>query len=308
MFEDIKKMLPARVKATTGLLIEPHILERSKHQHKKPTGEHNDFTSSIQYGSDILSGENLQKDAQIDANADYTLNGDNYQYDVNITDTSFEELYAENYQQQTIIDADSIFTLESDYYQKETTIDAGLGDATITTEIDLINSNIIVGQSDFENIGFGIYAESGSAIRTYYDKDGKKIKERVRVQLVKETKTRSYTYLTGSVGISGLYTTTGTETYTETKLNIQPFSGSNALTSSSENVQIVPLSGYLKSHYRNTSDLTRGLQNSFYNGSKNTAASTLDGTPPVEIFLTNPNTLRVNKTNRDASEPILEVE
>jgi hypothetical protein len=308
MFEDIKKMLPARVKATTGLLIEPHILERSKHQHKKPTGEHNDFTSSIQYGSDILSGENIQEDAYIDANADYTLSGDSYQYDVTASNTSFEQLYAENYQQTASINADSIFTLESDYYQEETTIDAGLGDVTITTEIDLINSNIIVGQNDFENIGFGIYAESGSAIRTYYDKDGKKIKERVRVQLVKETKTRSYTYLTGSVGISGLYTTTGTETYTETKLNIQPFSGSNALTSSSENVKIVPLNGYLKSHYRNTSDLTRGLQNSFYNGSKNTAASTLDGTPPVEIFLTNPNTLRVNKTNRDASEPILEVE
>ena len=68
------------------------------------------------------------------------------------------------------------------------------------------------------------------------------------------------------------------------------------------------MGGYLPTHYRNTSDLTRGLQNSYYLGSKNTAATTLDGTDPVETFITNPNTLRVNKAGRDASEPILEVE
>jgi hypothetical protein len=163
-------------------------------------------------------------------------------------------------------------------------------------------------ENDYETLGFGIYAQSGSAIRTYYDKDGNLKKERVRVQLIKETKTREYVYLTGSVGVSGLYNKVGTDTYVETKLNIQPFSGSSALTSSNANVKVIPLNGYLPTHYRNTTDLTRGLQNSFYKGSKNTAATTLDGTPPVETFLTNPNTLRVNKAGRDASEPILEVE
>jgi hypothetical protein len=54
--------------------------------------------------------------------------------------------------------------------------------------------------------------------------------------------------------------------------------------------------------------LTRGLQNSFYYGTKNTSATTLDGSSPVEVFATNPNTLKVNKAGRDASEPILEVE
>ena len=42
--------------------------------------------------------------------------------------------------------------------------------------------------------------------------------------------------------------------------------------------------------------------------SHDTPATTLDGTPPVETFATNPNTLRVNKAGRDASEPILEIE
>jgi hypothetical protein len=66
--------------------------------------------------------------------------------------------------------------------------------------------------------------------------------------------------------------------------------------------------GYLPTHYRNTSDLTRGLENSYYRGSKNTAATTLDGSSPIEIFVSNPNTLTVNRTGRSTSEPILEVE
>jgi len=48
--------------------------------------------------------------------------------------------------------------------------------------------------------------------------------------------------------------------------------------------------------------------NSYFKGSKNTAATTLDGTSPIETFVSNPNTLTVNKTGRSTSEPILEVE
>ena len=50
------------------------------------------------------------------------------------------------------------------------------------------------------------------------------------------------------------------------------------------------------------------MQNSFFRGSKNTSATTLDGSSPIETFTSNPNTLKVNKSGRDASEPILEVE
>ena len=71
---------------------------------------------------------------------------------------------------------------------------------------------------------------------------------------------------------------------------------------------VIRVDGYTKYHYKRVGDLTKGLQNSFYNGSKNTAATTLDGSPPVEVFVTNPNTLRVNKAGRDSNEPILEVE
>ena len=73
-------------------------------------------------------------------------------------------------------------------------------------------------------------------------------------------------------------------------------------------VEVIKPSGYLSLHHRNVSDLTHGLENSYYKGCKNTAATTLDGTPPIETFITNPNTIRVNKAGRDISEPIIEVE
>ena len=312
MFEDIKKMLPARVKATTGLLIEPHFLERSKHKHRKPTGEANLFEAEIDNRNDlIVTSENIQKEVTLDTQSEYILSGENNQKESIIDANLGENLTGTNYQYDTTINS-SETSLTSEYYQNEGTIDAGLGEPTILTEIDIINSNIVVGQSDLELVGFGLFAQSGSAVRTYFDKDRNVIKERVKVSIIKEKKTRQFTYLTGSAS-ERLYTAVGTETYYESYINIQPFTGSNGSinslpTTNEKIVEVTPVSGYLKTHFRNTSDLTRGLENSFFRGSKNTAATTLDGSSPVETFITNPNTLRVNKAGRDASEPILEVE
>lgn len=303
MFEDIKQMLPARVKATTGLLIEPHLLERSKYHHHKPTGEHNAYESIIEYGDDLLSAENEQFDTIINAESEFNVLGENDQLDSTILTEEELSLIGENYQNEGLIHQQTDSDIIGESYQHTASIDCGLDEPTITTEIEL---NVeTVGQSTFETLGFGIYAQSGSAIRTYYN-SGTLTKERVRVQIIRETKYKEYTYLTGSVD-ERLYTEIGYLPYTETRINIQPFSGSTPPVST-ETTTVIPLHGYAKTHYRYTSDLTRGLENSFFRGCKNTAATTLDGTPPVETFLTNPNTLRVNKAGRDSSEPILEVE
>ena len=312
MFEDIKKMLPARVKATTGLLIEPHILERSKHQYSKPVGEHNEYESVIQYGDELLSAEHTQYDVVLDTESEYSLIGENNQYNTTIDSASAAILDGESYQYVSTIDAKEFSLLEGNSYQYTASIDSMFDAPTILTEVELINGNVVVGQNDYETLGFGIYAQSGSAIRTYYDKDGNLKKERIRIQIVKEKKTREvlkYKVLNanGRGDERGGFELTSS-VYYESYVNVQPFSGSTQFTSSNANIEVTPLNGYLPTHYRNTTDLTRGLQNSFYKGSKNTSATTLDGTPPVETFLTNPNTLRVNKAGRDASEPILEVE
>jgi hypothetical protein len=314
MFEDLKKMLPARVKATTGLLIEPHFLERSKVVHKKPNGEDYQKETEIKLSdTSVISFENIQKETLIDANLSENLTVENNQYEALISTASVNSLLAENYQQDSTIDMNSNFVFNSDYYQKEITIDADLGAPTIVTEIDIINSNQVIGQSEYETIGFGIYSQNGSAIRTYFNKDNRVVKERIKVQLVTEEKERIIQKFAITASANGLGDPRGgyvsdIQTYTETKLNIQPFDAPNIPTVGGNVIEVTNVNGYLPTHNKFTSDLTRGLQNSFFKGSKNTAATTLDGSSPIETFISNPNTLKVNKTGRDSSEPILEVE
>jgi hypothetical protein len=312
MFEDIKKMLPARVKATTGLLIEPHILERSKIAQKDPTGEEYQKETTIHYGdTTILSAENSQYESVIDANLSENLTGENNQYESVIDANLSENLIADSYQYDSLINDNLLPTTMAENYQQNVTIDARLDLPTILTEVDLQIDTF--GQTEYETIGFGIYAEDGHAIRTYFDKNGRRVKERIKVNLVKEEKTRK-------INVWNVITPdrkgdprggmrAELETYYETKLYIQPYSGSTTITAGKNNiVQVTAVDGYLPTHYRNTSDLTTGLQNSFFRGSKNTAATTLDGSSPVETFISNPTTLTVNKTGRNTAEPILEVE
>jgi hypothetical protein len=311
MFDDIKKMLPARVKATTGLLIEPHFLERSKIAKSKPTAENEQYNVDIHYDdTTFVLAENAQKEAFIDADLSENISGENNQYEGIIYTASVDRIVSDSYQYDSVINYDIVQT--SEYYQKTASIDAGLAEPTILTEIDIINSNIIIGQTPYETIGFGIYGQNGYAIRTYIDTDGVTKKERIKVDLIKEQKQRDivkYKVVIGGKGDERGGVELTSSVYYETYLNIQPFSGSKTINAGTGSiVSVTPLNGYLSTHYRKTSDLTRGLENSFFRGSKNTAATTLDGSSPIETFTTNPNTLRVNKAGRDASEPILEVE
>ena len=314
MFEDIKNMLPARVKATTGLLIEPHILERSKIEQKRPTADEYQKEANIKYSDTTkLVADSNQYLAIINSDLSEQLNAENNQYSATIYTASLQTTTADSYQIEAEYNYDAESDILSEYYQNEVTINAELGNPSILTEIDIINANQIIGQTELETIGFGIYAQSGSAIRTYFDKDGRRVKERVRVQLVTEQKERVVTKFAVTASANGFGDPRGgyvsdIQSYNETKLNIQPFSGSIVPIIGGNIIDIKNVDGYLPTHYRNTNDLTRGLQNSFFRGSKNTAATTLDGSSPIETFISNPNTLKVNKTGRDASEPILEVD
>ena len=96
------------------------------------------------------------------------------------------------------------------------------------------------------------------------------------------------------------------------KVNILPFTGSDGNETSSSVagniVEVTALDGYFPTHYVNVGDLTSGMENSFFKGSKQTSATTLDGGSPVQTFTTNPNTLRVSDAGRGSGEPILEVD
>jgi hypothetical protein len=323
MFEDIKKMLPARVKATTGLLIEPHILERSKVAHKKPQGEDYQQETTIDYKNEYtLVSDINQYETIIDGNLSENLTGENNQYEGIIYSASLDNISAENNQYDSLISTNDNLLQVAESYQKEVEIFSILDRGTILGEIDLYDMNMVVGQSEYETIGFGIYAQNGYAIRNYFDENNRVVKERIKVDLITEQKSRDVVapiiQINGKGDPRGGYYLTSSF-YTETRLNIQPYSGSKVINPGTGSIIAVkPVDGYLPTHYRNTSDLTTGLQNSFYKGSGykfyidiptgRRIWNTLDGTPPVETFVSNPNTLTVNKTGRSTSEPILEVE
>ena len=309
MFEDIKKMLPARVTATTGILIEPHFLERSKYQYTKPTGSSDYYEVTIP-PTTIPYAEYNQYEAIVDADMGEQVFGENNQYE-SVVDADFgEKISAENNQYESVIYINDEIGTSGENFSYEATIAYELATGTLTKQDINEDNNKLVGRNDYVDVGFSIYAQNGAAIRSYYDSDKVLRKERIRVTLIEEEKTK--TIIRPSVRINGISDPRSEPaeeniTYTEKSLVVQPFSGSTAPTVGGSIVSASAVSGYLPTHYRNTSDLTTGLQNAYYKGCKNTSATTLDGSSPIEVFVTNPNVIKVI-SGRGNNEPILDVE
>ena len=311
LFDDLKKMMPARVKPTTGILIEPHFLERSRIRLKKPSGDTNDNLGEINYNLNIDS-ETSQNEGLIIP--EVTPSGENYYYETEFTPPI--TLISDNLTYSSTVGVNDEISLQSENASYNTTIATGLEKRTYLPNPDYFTT--VVGIDDYDTFGFGIYAESGGfAVHTYKDKDNIIKKRRVRVCVIKEEKTITTTkykvLLPDGTGDPRGGVETTSSVVVDTKLNIQPYTGSNGLPTSLPSVTgsvigVTPVKGYLKVHHRYTKDTTIGLENSYFRGSKNKSTTTIDGTEPVEIFATNPNTLVVNKAGRSSSEPILEVQ
>jgi hypothetical protein len=199
----------------------------------------------------------------------------------------------------------------ADATQYETNLNTEANEATIQAYVDWLNTAI--GTSDFENYGLGLYVEKpGFTIRNYRDSYGIQRKERVRVNLLTKKFTKYYekynVRLPNGLGDprGGLQLTSSV--FTENVLSIQPYDGTTTPVVGGEITAVTSVYGYLPTHYKYTQDNSTGLQNSFYYGCKLTGTSPIDGKPIVEEFISNPNTLVVNKFGRNTNEPILEVE
>ena len=143
--------------------------------------------------------------------------------------------------------------------------------------------------------GFGLFGDGAVSLRSRLI-NGSIIKDRVKVHLLKEQYSIDIPENIDSNDSSKgrQFVSTTQHRY---KVNILPFTGSDGNESSDPTVSgdivaVTPLNGYFPTHYRNTGDLTSGMENSFFNGSKQTSATTLDGGSPVVSFTTNPNTLK----------------
>ncbi|NDB28314.1 hypothetical protein EB151_02055, partial [archaeon] len=244
-----------------------------------------------------------------------------------------------------MISGDITYNVGSTMGGIEIIIDAGLQNPTILGEYDLENSYQQVGNeadSPF-NLGFGLFGENGALDRTYFRNDGTLVlTQRYNAYIITVKYGRYVPKRVPANGLSSsLYNTeklgandkieveliyryekklvlispfdekaggafrspTAHSFYTDivSALGVYPY-GKGIVT------EIKVFDGYTSGHYRNTKDTTRGLDNSFYEGSKQTSLTTIDGTSPVEVFVTNPNRLRVAASGRGSGEPILEVD
>lgn len=314
LFVNLKQMIPARVKATTGLLIAPHILERSKHKIHRPTTE---YTSSNAEASIVIAdtttigGDTALYEGGLSLTSSAVLSGENDSYDAIIDTTTQTLLFAENDSYEvTITDFDInnlVFT--DNYYETNQTasIDTRIISASITAEFDLFGGTVVNVGELYSDVGYTSYFDNGWARVNYEDFDGVYKSRKVRGFLV--TRRSELLIPTNVSGISGSFYEENipTDIYTQ-ELVLQEGYQSASLASDLNIVSITTASGYLKSHYIYNKDRSIGLENTFFNGSKQTSATTIDGRAAVEEFITNPTILRVNENGRPNNEPILVVD
>jgi hypothetical protein len=315
LFDVLIDLAPARAKVSKGLLIEPHYLERSKTRWDKPKSERNDLESSTNIG------ENLNIESTYDSyKAElHTEDTTNVIVDISnneglIDNNSKTELIVTPLFYSALVNYSTSELLDGNLPMYETSIDVEMPDETnIVGENDTLNS-IIVGfdPNSISNKGFGLYAEDGVGIYKYYDIFGNVTSSRQSVFFVKEQFTKKIKTQTEGWPTNGALPGEAVKfenvptTFEKVKVSLIPFSGSISV--GGNIIEVKPLNGYFPSHYKFINNLSQGLKDSFFNGSKQTQTTTPDGLPPVETFTTNPNILRVAKTGRGSGEPILEAQ
>jgi hypothetical protein len=315
LFETLESLVPARAKVSSGLLIEPHILERSKVKWNRPTAvniQHQVTIDTNETTNQFASYQNIN--AFISTSNAIDLNVTNPQYSVEIQTQGDLNLVATNnsYNGEVdtfsttnvfgIITTDSTKTMGGIFAPIDATITGSIRgeyDQTEFTQVGLDKNSLSVA-------GFGLFGSNGNVIRTYRDVWGNFIKERNKVFLIKESYTKKI-----PENINALDKSLGTElistTFYRTKVTILDWDGATP-TVGGNIVEVTPLNGYFSTHYRNTGDLSTGLQNSYFNGSKQTSTTNILGGSPVQTFTTNPNILKVSDTGRGSGEPILVVD
>ena len=319
LFETIKQMIPARLKVMDGLLIEPHLLERNKERRREPVAELMESKEGVEDISknsviDITSSVE-QKQADLDLSELIQFEETLPSYEAAVSESKVDEINVNFNNYNAEINDTQITEISSSRLDYESLINDGAVSQSQLFEADVINSDIIgIDPDGLAKNGFGLGpASNGFVVRTFRDAFNNYKKEKVRVWVIKKEKK-----LKQKIQLNPLDSSLGTivsESAVRTKTIVSFTSPSGSVANSVGTidpdgtiVQVTPLNGYLPTHNKFTSDLTTGMENLYFKGCKQTQATTLDGTPPVEVFTTNPNTLKVSDSGRGSGEPILEIE
>ena len=353
LFDSLKAVAPSRSKVVSGLLVEPHLLERNKRQRKKPSGlvfEGLVGTEDISKNSVLkISSENIPFEGQLTASNLQRPSAEESGYETVIDHNFVDNLSGSNDGFETKVDYDFVPVPAMSKHDYESVIDydftnnltgsqgtyEGLisedveptfdntavdtsGDNKLSIEFeipsaitastlgDFMEDNIVPSQeSKLSDFGYGVTAENGVAVVTFKTQNGLD-KERRKYFVITERQTKTVKVLNINGDQSSGYTTEET-TKDVKKLTFTSISGS-APAVGGDIIAVEALDGNLPSHHTYNRVNNTGIENSFFNGCKQTKATTLDGGPSVETFVTNPNTLKVSDGGRGSGEPILETE
>lgn len=318
LFDALEKMIPARVQLSKGLLFENHFLQRSKVDWTKPTGSNINEVAEINAVEEIIpTAENLILNAIIENVDDRELEADSLALEAFIDEKPEDKLEVEFTNLEALINEPLNEDLTGEFKTLEAIVDADFG-ATVAGEAEALGSFTKVGLGGQESPfveGFGLFGDPefpGFVIRNRLRDDGSLVKERVFVEVIEELNVftkKSRNYLEGNERITKELAVSESIF----RLNVRPaFDSTGSLQQPTpvggDIVNVTPITGYLPGHYKFTGDRTTGLERSYYKGSRNTSATTLDGAPSVETFVTNPNVLRVSNAGRGSGEPILKVD
>jgi hypothetical protein len=316
LFDVLHDMAPARAKVSKGLLIEPHFLERSKTQWKPLVAEHEDFETLINTHENYdLNGEINNLDINLDAQevAVFDFDYKNLQTEIVADETYYLSATTPFYNGEIYGGLTASLIADVPMYDVSIQVPSG---SSISGEVDSFKlQQIGMDKNSLSNLGYGLYAESGTGIiRNYDGVHGNTLPtgSRSSIFLVKEQYTQYINTQLAGYPVSG--SLPGDQVYYEKipytkykyKVSILPFSGSVAI--GNNVVEVTALNGYFPTHYKYVNNLSEGMHRVFHKGSQQSVATTPDGLSPVEIFTTNPNILKVAKTGRGSGEPILEVD
>ena len=307
LFDVLTDLVPARAKVAKGLLIEPHILERSKQKWERPTSEKRDYETEININdnNDIELTYDVQI-AEINVDDEVTFEPSYDTYDGTLEANDEINLVSNYDTYQGLITGSDQIVLNGEYPSYEGNVSAPIGEE-LEGLVDLTDF-IQVGVSD---IGFGLFASSSHAKVTTLDALGNLTSSRQQIyevdnQFIEKifTQTEGWPATTNNEQVKYEYVDV---TKTKTDITLIPYGG-NTPTVAGNITSVEPLNGYLPSHYKFVKNHSLGLERSFFRGSQQTAATTPDGLSPVETITTNPNILKVADTGRGSGEPILEVD
>ena len=299
LFDVLSDLAPARAKVSKGLLIEPHFLERSKIAWKRPTAQQIGYVAGINVDDLVFTEAQVESRIYIiDASKDVVFKVDisNLKGLIKQQDTTSLTATLPFYKGLIVFESDGIITIEIPTYEASIIFEFGAG---LTGEFENTSLTVFGFEPDsVAEMGYGIYSPGGFGLISKYDRLGKLNRNRRQVFVTTEN---NPIFIPQT---SGIETVLVKNDRFKRKVTLLPI-GSPAPTVAGKIVSVESVDEYLPTHYKFVNSLTAGLRNSFFNGAKQTINTTPDGLPPVEIFTTNPNVLRVTDTGRGSGEPIL---